>query len=135
MPVYHPDGNFAGQGNYTNMVALMQKNGRAIYSKNDLWLTGGFVLKPLKNFKVVGDLTWNNYAQNTTTQFRKFSEYGYEGLLLGTYPWTTPDRVVKNNANDNYHAINTYAEYANTFSSDHNIKVMVGYNEELKQNN
>ncbi|ARS39352.1 hypothetical protein CA265_06685 [Sphingobacteriaceae bacterium GW460-11-11-14-LB5] len=135
MPVKHPDGNYAGQGNYTNMVGVMAQNGRATDVKNDLWLTGGFVLKPLKNFKVVGDLTWNNYAENITTQFKKFNEYGVNGVLLGTYPWTTPDRIFRSNASDNYHAINVYAEYGNTFFNDHSVKLMVGYNEELKQAN
>lgn len=134
MPVYHPDGHFSGQGSYTNMVALMKLNGRQKYDINDVWLTGGFILTPLKNLRIVGDYTWNGYFYNKSQHYKAFNEYGANGVLLGTYPWTTPSRLYQTNSSDMYYALNTYAEYQNTFAGKHYLKVMVGYNEELKQN-
>lgn len=134
MPVRHPDGNFSGQGNYTNMVALMKLNGRQKYDINDVWLTGGFVIKPIKNVRIVSDYTWNGYFYNKTQHYKAFSEYGANGALLGTYPWTTPSRLFQTSSSDSYYALNAYAEYENTFASKHYLKAMVGYNEELKQN-
>lgn len=134
MPVRHPDGNFSGQGNYTNMVALMKLNGRQKYDINDVWLTGGFVIKPIKNVRIVTDYTWNGYFYNKTQHYKAFSEYGANGALLGTYPWTTPSRLFQTNSSDSYYALNSYAEYENTFGGKHYLKAMVGYNEELKQN-
>lgn len=134
MPVRHPDGNFAGQGNYTNMVALMKLNGRQKYDINDVWLTGGVVIKPIKNVRIVSDYTWNGYFYNKTQHYKAFSEYGANGALLGTYPWTTPSRLFQTSSSDSYYALNAYAEYENTFASKHYLKAMVGYNEELKQN-
>lgn len=134
MPVTHPDGNFSGQGNYTNMIALMKLNGRQKYDINDIWLTGGFVIKPVKNVRIVTDYTWNGYFYNKTQHYKAFSEYGVDGALLGTYPWTTPSRLYQTNSSDSYYALNAYAEYENTFAGKHYLKAMVGYNEELKQN-
>ncbi|MRG43534.1 SusC/RagA family TonB-linked outer membrane protein [Chitinophaga sp. SYP-B3965] len=134
MPVRHPDGHFSGQGNYTNMVALMKLNGRQKYDINDVWLTGGFVIKPIKNVRIVTDYTWNGYFYNKTQHYKAFSEYGANGALLGTYPWTTPSRLFQTNSSDSYYALNSYAEYQNTFGSKHYLKAMIGYNEELKQN-
>ena len=134
MPVYHPDGNFSGQGNYTNMVALMQQNGRDKYDINDLWLTGGIVLKPLKKVRVVADYTWNGYFYNRTKHYKAFNEYGVDGVLLGTYPWTSPSRLYQTNSSDSYYALNGYVEYENTFAKKHYFKAMAGYNEELKKN-
>lgn len=131
MPVYHPDGNYSGQGNNTNMVAVMAQNGRLKWSISDLWLTGGFVIKPVKNFRIVGDLTWNGYYQNNFQQFKSYREYGANGVLIGTFPWTTPNRVMRENVNNKYYALNFYGEYANTFG-DHSIKVTAGYNGEGK---
>ncbi|WP_168208790.1 TonB-dependent receptor [Chitinophaga sp. XS-30] len=134
MPVYHPDGNFSGQGNYTNMIALMKLNGRQKYDINDFWLTGGFVIRPVKNVRIVTDYTWNGYFYNKTQHYKAFNEYGVDGALLGTYPWTTPSRLFQTNSSDSYYALNSYAEYENTFGAKHYLKAMVGYNEELKQN-
>ncbi len=134
MPVYHPDGNFSGQGNYTNMIAVMKQNGRYKYDINDVWLTGGFVLKPLKNVRWVTDYTWNGYFKNTSQHYKAFSEYGVDGALLGTYPWTTPSRLTQASASDYYYALNSYLQYENTFGGKHYLKAMIGYNEELKQN-
>jgi TonB-linked SusC/RagA family outer membrane protein len=134
MPIHHPDGNFSGQGSFTNMFALMALNGRQKYSINDLWLTGGVVLKPVKNVRIVGDYTWNTYNYNKTQHYKAFSEYGANGVLLGTYPWTTPSRLYQTNSNDSYYALNGYIDYENTFAGKHYLKVMAGYNQELKQN-
>ncbi|WP_198673816.1 SusC/RagA family TonB-linked outer membrane protein [Chitinophaga alhagiae] len=84
MPVKHPDGNWAGQGSFTNMVALMHENGRVKEDKTDIWLTGGFVIKPLRNWRIVGDLTWNNYGFNKSIHYKAYKEYGVDGRLIGT---------------------------------------------------
>ncbi len=134
MPVYHPDGHYSGQGSWTNMIAVIDQNGRVRNSANDLWLTGGIVLKPFKNVRLVGDYTFNTYSYNGTSHYKAFNEYGANGVLLGTYPWTTPSRLRETNSNDQYQALNYYAEYENTFARKHYVKVMLGYNQELKQN-
>jgi hypothetical protein len=38
MPVKHPDGHYAGQGSYTNPIAIMEQGGNAKYRQNDLWM-------------------------------------------------------------------------------------------------
>lgn len=133
MPIKHPDGNWAGQGSFTNMIALMEENGRLTEVRNDLWLTGGFVLKPIKNVRVVGDFSWNNYRFDKDQVYRAFPEYGPNGVYVGLYPWTNPDRIIRRNDNDSYHAINTFAEYENTFASKHYFKAIAGFAQELKQ--
>lgn len=134
MPVYHPDGNFSGQGNYTNMIALMKQNGRQKYDINDVWLTGQVIVKPLRKVRVVADYTWNGYFYNRSQHYKAFNEYGADGVLLGTYSWTSPSRLYQTNSSDTYYALNGYAEYENTFAEKHYFKAMVGYNEELKKN-
>lgn len=132
MPIYHPDGRYSGQGNFTNTFAVLNNNGRSITNSNDLWLTGGFELRPIKNVKVVSNYTWNSYNYNNTENRKAFNEYGANGVLLGVYPWTATPRVFERNSNDSYTALNSYAEYENTFGR-HYIKGMIGYNQELKQ--
>lgn len=133
MPIRHPDGNYSGQGSFTNSFAVLEYNGRNISKENDIWLTGGINLKPMKHVNIIADYTWNNYTYNRTTNTKSYNEYGANGVLLGVYPWTTPARVTEENYNDRYVAINAYAQYENTFGKKHYVKAMIGYNQELKQ--
>ncbi|WP_202111218.1 SusC/RagA family TonB-linked outer membrane protein [Sphingobacteruim zhuxiongii] len=145
MPIYHPDGHYSGQGNNTNPFANLEYNGRNTLKSDDLWLTGGFVIKPIKNVRVVGDLTWNAYHQNNKSNVKPYYEYGAPAIkgdditdptkahLIGLYPHNNPSSVYEANSHDNYSAINLYAEYENTFGK-HYLKGMVGYNREYKVN-
>ncbi|SFS61198.1 SusC/RagA family TonB-linked outer membrane protein [Sphingobacterium wenxiniae] len=144
MPIRHPDGNYSGQGSFTNPFALIENNGRNRFKSDDIWLTGGFTLKPLKNFQIVGDLTWNSYHYNRKSNTKSFYEYGAvpaggdiadptQAALLGLYPHNNPAFVQEQNMHDIYSAINLYAQYENTFGK-HYLKVMGGYNQEYKKN-
>ncbi|MEX2592033.1 MAG: TonB-dependent receptor, partial [Anditalea sp.] len=133
MPVYHPDGNYSGQGSWTNPVALANLNGRAETLANDLWLTGGFVLKPIERLRIVSDFSWNNFQRNGQEHIKEYNEYGVDGILLGSFPWTRPTTVIQRNDNDFYTVFNAYADYEFNIGSSHYLKAMVGYNQELKQ--
>jgi TonB-linked SusC/RagA family outer membrane protein len=134
-PVYNPDGNFSGQGRYTNQVALMTLGGRDLLRQNDFWLGGGVAIKPFRHVKITTDYSWNKFNNQRTRHFKEYNEYGYDGVFLNVFPNTKPARVIQSNANDIYYALNSYAEYENTLAKKHYLKVLLGYNEELKQLN
>ena len=145
MPVYHPDGNFSGQGGYTNPFAIIATGGRDKYTSDDIWITGNFILTPIKNVKIVGDYTWNSYRYNDKTNVKRFKEYGApsDGVSifdptkatdLGFFPHTNTSRVDEGSSQDIYKAANIYAQYENTFANDHYLKAMVGYSQEEKHN-
>ncbi|MEX6691019.1 TonB-dependent receptor [Danxiaibacter flavus] len=133
MPVKHPDGNYSGQGSFTNPIAVMEQNGRSKTTANDLWLTGRAILKPVKHVTVTADYTWNNYTNFNQQNYKEFMEYGVNGMPLGLFAWTKPNGVTESFSNDNYYALNAYADYENTFAGKHYVKATVGYNQELKQ--
>lgn len=133
MPVYHPDGNFAGQGNFTNPVAVAKLGGNSRYRSNDLWITGLVQLTPLKGLFVQADYTWNVYSNNVKYHQQRFMEYGIDGVALDYYPWTSrPTYNQQNNTNDYYQAFNVFAQYDITVAEHHNFRVMTGYNQEKK---
>lgn len=145
MPVRHPDGNFAGQGGYTNPFAMIATGGRSKYVSDDIWIKAGFTITPIKNVKIVGDYTWNSYRRNNKTNVKRFKEYGApkDGVSitdptkahdLGYFPHTKDSRVDESNSHDLYRAANIYAQYENTFAGVHYVKAMVGYNQEEKHN-
>jgi len=130
MPVYNPDGNYAGQGNYSNPIAINDLSGRDIDSQNDFWSTGRVILKPVDHLTVVADYTWNSFTEFDKANLIPFNEYGVDGQFLDIFPWTNPSQVSENRQNNNYTSLNAYATYENTFAKKHYLKALVGYNQE-----
>ena len=134
MPVKHPDGHYAGQGNFTNPVAIQAQGGNARYRQNDLWMTAGVKLTPIKGLIVNADYTWNYYGWASTQHVRNFYDYTAVSGTENYYPWTNPSSVTRSNSDDYYSSFNAFAEYNLSLgNNDHNMKFMVGYNQEKKR--
>jgi TonB-linked SusC/RagA family outer membrane protein len=132
MPVFNPDGNghYAGQGNYSNPIAINALSGRDIDGQNDFWTTARIILKPVDHLSVVADYTYNNFSEFDKANLIPFNEYGVNGTFLDIFPWTNPSQVSENRQNNDYKSINAYATYENTFAQKHYFKLLVGYNQE-----
>lgn len=132
MPVKHPDGHYAGQGSYTNPVAIMEQGGNAQYKQNDLWMTGAVKITPIKGLVINADYTWNFYGKSSNQHVQNFYDYTPVPGTENYYPWTNPSSVTVTNNDDYYNAFNAFAEYTFSLKEKHNFKVMVGYNQENK---
>ena len=132
MPVRHPNGNFAGQGSFTNPAAIQAQGGNALYKKNDIWLTGAVQLTPLEGLIINADYTYNVYMRGDKTHVRQFYDYTAVPGTENFYPWTNPSSVAMANNEDYYNAFNLFAEYRISLKQDHNFKIMAGYNQEYK---
>lgn len=132
MPVKHPDGHYAGQGSYTNPVAIMEQGGNAQYKQNDLWMTGAVKITPIKGLVINADYTWNFYGKSSNQHVQNFYDYTAVPGTENYYPWTNPSSVTVANNDDYYNAFNAFAEYTFSLKEKHNFKVMVGYNQENK---
>lgn len=132
MPVKHPDGHYAGQGSYTNPVAIMEQGGNAQYKQNDLWMTGAVKITPIKGLVINADYTWNFYGKSSNQHVQNFYDYMAVPGTENYYPWTNPSSVTVTNNDDYYNAFNAFAEYTFSLKEKHNFKVMVGYNQENK---
>lgn len=82
MPVKHPDGNWSGQGNYTNFAAVLDEMGSRKTTKNDFWNTLALKLTPLKGLTINMDYTFNYYAEHGKVHRKTFNEYGIDGKFL-----------------------------------------------------
>ncbi len=132
MPVRHPDGNYAGQGNYTNPIAMADLGGTTKSKYNDLWLTGVVKLTPLKGLMIQADYTWNYYSTNIREHQTSFMEYGLPGGYAALYPWSADTYVAYDTQHDYYTAFNVFGQYDLTLNDAHNFSLMVGYNQEKK---
>lgn len=132
MPVKHPDGNYAGQGDYTNPVALQEIGGNGIYKQNDLWLSGAVKVTPFKGLILNADYTFNVYNKYSHEHVQSYYDYTAVPGTENYYPWTNPNSVGLTNNNNWYKALNVYAEYTFDIEKNHNFKFLVGYNQETK---
>lgn len=135
MPVRHPDGNFAGQGYFTNGAAMAELGGTEDLARNDIWVTGGLIIRPLEGLTINMDYTYNDFTSTRERFVREFNDYGIDGILLGTFPHTTPNGVFINSGDSQYSAFNLWAEWSKSFNTVHEFKAMVGYNQEEKHFN
>ena len=131
MPVKHPDGNWSGQGNYTNFAAVMEEMGSRKTTKNDFWNTLALRLSPIKGLNINMDYTFNYYAEHNKNHAKSFNEYGIDGKFLQIFQYSNPNYVYEGQNNDTYNAFNLFADYEKTLGK-HYFKVMVGYNQESK---
>lgn len=131
MPAKHPDGNWAGQGNYTNFAAVLDEMGSRKTTKNDFWNTLALKLTPLKGLTINMDYTFNYYAEHNKNHIKSFNEYGVDGNFLQVFQYSKPNGVYEGQNNDTYNAFNFFGDYERTLGK-HYFKVMAGYNQETK---
>ena len=134
MPVRHPDGHYSGETRATHPIAMAELGGTSKWKYNDLWLTGIIQLTPLKGLMLQADYTWNYYNANSVQHATSYLEYGYEGRVVGYYPWSLPSYVAYSTSNDYYTSFNAFGQYDWTIADKNNFSVMVGYNQEKKVN-
>ncbi len=132
MPVKHPDGNYAGQGSFTNPVAIQELGGNMNQKKNDLWLTGAIKITPFSGLTINADYTFNAYNSGIKRHVRRYMDYTAVPGTEQPYPWTKTTSVSMKDFEDYYNSFNVFAEYEKVIKSDHTIKVMAGYNQEYK---
>jgi TonB-linked outer membrane protein, SusC/RagA family/TonB-dependent outer membrane receptor, SusC/RagA subfamily, signature region len=132
--VYQDDGihYYAGQGGYTNPVAIQEQGGDGLYKINDLWMTGAARITPLEGLVFNADYTFNVYNKGEKQHVQKFYDYTAVAGTENYYPWTNPSSVTMRNFEDYYVALNVFGEYTKSIKDTHNFKVMVGYNQEYK---
>lgn len=130
MPVKHPDGNFAGQGGFTNGAAMNALGGKEEELVNDIWVTGGLILRPMDDLTVNINYTYNDKTSTREQYVREFNDYGIDGILLGTFPHTTPNGIFMSSRDSQYSAFNAWAEWSKSLGTAHEFKAMVGYNQE-----
>jgi TonB-linked SusC/RagA family outer membrane protein len=138
MPVYHPDGNYAGlcySGEFTNPVAFNEQGGYQKQINNDLLLKGAVQIIPIESIKINIDYSYNIFYDNYMSYIREYWQYNALGERDRIFPHTVPNRVIRENDHNKYSAFNIYSEYEKMFLTKHYLKAMVGFNQEFRQNN
>ncbi len=126
-----PNGNFTE----LTMIPYLQSGTYTTSQKNNLTLTGGFDITPLKDWHILFDYT---YRQNNT-DYEALNVApmipGADGETLykgtrGELGVVENGRFTRSSALSRYQSVNLYTNYMFSLQEKHNFTVMAGYQEE-----
>ena len=133
MPVYHPDGHFAGycgDGYFTNQAAWLSQGGNAEMRNNNMYATAFAKLTPLEGLEINVDYTYNYYNYSFKNHVREYIDYDADGNQGSIFPHTSPNQVSYTKNESQYDVFNAYATYKKKFNKVHAFEGMVGFNQE-----
>ena len=133
MPVYHPDGHFAGycgDGYFTNQAAWLSQGGNAEMRNNNMYATAFAKLTPLEGLEINVDYTYNYYNYSFKNHVREYIDYDADGNQGSIFPHTSPNQVSYTKNESQYDVSNAYATYKKKFNKVHAFEGMVGFNQE-----
>ena len=96
--------------------------------KSDTRILGRIILTPIKDLTITGEYSF--YRQWAT---KSYSPMMYDALIATSNqrnPSVTKNYYENTNWFSTTNAINLFATYGKTFNEDHNLKLMLGYNQE-----
>ncbi len=118
-----------------NPIPYLKKGGRDTDTDNDIWLTQGVTITPLKGLKIRGDFSYRYFwsdAESVASQvdvLRGFN--GFEMIDNIVYKGQSANDWIESSFTKNiYYVLNTFAEYAREDLGNHYVKVLVGFNQE-----
>lgn len=122
-----------------NPIPYLQNGGRDISTQNDIWLTQGITITPLKGLKVIGDFSYRYYWQDFENVRSKIDVLrGFNGFQMTDdiiyNGQSANDQITVGSSKNTYYVLNTYAEYTMDQWTNHNLKAVVGFNQEYGKN-
>ena len=135
MPVYHPDGHFAGycgDGYFTNQAAWLSQGGSAEMRNNNMYATAFAKLNPFEGLEINFDYTYNYYNYSFKNHVREYIDYDADGNQGSIFPHTSPNQVSYNKRESQYDVFNAYATYKKKINKVHAFEGMIGFNQEQR---
>ena len=131
-----PDGNYFykddfGAGGQDYVAILNNKNYKNRNQTGNFTNTTEVTIKPIKQLEIKGNHT---YSSNNYSSMHRQVNLTFADVVPGnTFTLTTgngEDKLTEKVQSTDIHNINAYATYTDTFKDKHNLKVMVGFNNE-----
>ena len=131
-----PDGNYFykddfGAGGQDYVAILNNKNYKNRNQTGNFTNTTEVTIKPIKQLEIKGNHT---YSSNNYSSMHRQVNLTFADVVPGnTFTLTTgngEDKLTEKVQSTAIHNINAYATYTDTFKDKHNLKVMVGFNNE-----
>ena len=138
-PTENPDGTSIYTTQYCGYQVM---DGAAVYlnnpdyknsdSVNNFSNTVEVTIKPIKQLEIKGNYTYTFYNKQTTNRSVNSYYSGAPGVITLLDTGKFEDKLTENASTHQFHAVNVYATYTDTFADAHHLKVMGGFNYETK---
>lgn len=119
----------------TNFFPYLLDGGRTTFTNNDVWLTQGATLTPVKGLKIRADFSYNIYNRMYKDVQSKVDivDANLLAATLVSNGFSGDDWIRNENNHNQYYVLNAYAEYALPKWGNHSVTAMVGFNQERGQ--
>ncbi|MFN4146290.1 MAG: SusC/RagA family TonB-linked outer membrane protein [Runella sp.] len=116
----------------TNFFPYLKDGGRTTWTNNDLWLTQGVTLTPLRGLKIRSDFSYNIFNRQYQDVQSKVNIVDQNLLAANMISngFSGDDWIRNENNYNQYYVFNAYAEYKVPLNVNHNLTAMVGFNQE-----
>ncbi|MEQ9221640.1 MAG: TonB-dependent receptor [Cyclobacteriaceae bacterium] len=141
LPYYLTPGDRADYEKYigmhfssVNFLPYLEQGGRETWTRNDIILTQGATITPLKNWNMRAEyssnITFRNY-QDAASKVEVIENSDLDNIIIGN-GFSGTDFIENEVDYDVYQVINMYTDYTIETGS-HYVKAMVGFNQEWGQ--
>lgn len=135
----NPDGTASyrtGLNNYDigdGIFAMMiDGNTRGRDRKYELTTINEVTITPFKDFNIIGNYSYNMYTDPSFYRSVPAKYSLYPGVIETTPKYST-NKLTESQQFNQVHVVNLYADYFRSFNNTHNVKLLVGYNQELSR--
>ncbi len=120
-----------------NPLPILKKGGRDTRVENDIWLTQGVTITPIKGLKIKGDFSYRYFWLDEENVASKVDVLkGSTGFALNDIKniidnGTTANDFMESRFDKNtYYVFNAFAEYTLAGKGNHEAKALIGFNQE-----
>lgn len=116
-----------------NFLPYLEQGGRQTWMRNDLVLTQGATLTPLKGLNIRGEFSINYRYRDFQDVQSKIDVIANQDLAAGLIinnGFSGNDWINNQSDNDQYYVLNTFADYTIDNKNGHYFKGMIGFNQE-----
>jgi TonB-linked SusC/RagA family outer membrane protein len=121
----------------TNFWPYLKDGGRSTWTNNDIWMTQGAILTPVKGLKIQSNFSYNfvhRAEQNVASKIEIVSPNLTNPAGMVSNGFSGNDFIDERNNFNQYYVINAFADYEFSLPEKHNLNTMVGFNQEWGQN-
>ena len=132
VPVVDPNGHYTE----LSMIPYLQSGTYADTQNNNLTMTGGLEIEPIKDWRIFVDYTYryntSDYeAKKVLPDIPNLDDTGTtQGNRSEMYNGGAMSGYTRNNMSNQYQSLNIYTNYNFTLADKHNFTAMLGYQEE-----
>lgn len=125
VPLYNPDGQYSDGSN----IPLQLYGGRTKSTEDQPVLTGEFVIRPLKDWTITANYTFDGDFYDYSSQVKTVYNYLPDGTTSMT-SGTSPNSFSRNNYRNEHQIFNAYSSYKKVIGQ-HNFSILGGFTSEL----